>query len=295
MTERVVLAVDGGPASAAALAWIVERARAVTCELEITTVMEVAWDADGFVDYRGAFQLLLDDAANEVRASHPDLVVTTMLRSGNPARALIAASREADLLIIGTNRTGPVSGIIHGTLPLRVAGRARCATVVVPATWQPGHVGVVVGWVDDGTADGAIEFAAQEATRLGQELTILHAWHVPPVLGLDGAASAQIFTDLEAAARDALASIADETRRAHPGLTVTEHLSGASAPVAIVSEAHGAALVVVGAHGRGALGGLILGSVSHDVLMNMPAPVVVVPHPDDPIEVLPEILDEDLI
>lgn len=295
MTEKVVLAVDGGSASAAALAWIVERTRTIPCELEITTVMEDAWEANGVVDYRGAFQLLLDGAAGEFREIHPDATVSTVLRSGNPARALMAASRGADLLVIGTNRTRPATGIIHGTLPLRVAGRARCATAVIPVMWKAGGSGVVVGWVDDGTADAAIEFAAQEATRLGQALTILHAWHVPPALGVDGAASAQIFTDLESAARDALASIADETRRSHPGLTVTEQLSDASAPVAIVSEGHGAALVVVGAHGRGALGGLILGSVSHDVLMNMPAPVVVVPHPDDPIEVLPEILDEDLI
>jgi nucleotide-binding universal stress UspA family protein len=39
--------------------------------------------------------------------------------------------------------------------------------------------------------------------------------------------------------------------------------------------------------------GLILGSVSHDVLMSLPAPMAVIPSPET-ITVLPEIVDEDL-
>lgn len=294
MTEKIVLAFDGGPASEAALAWILDRLRTTHSSLEITTVLEPDISA-AFVDYRSVALKILDDAAAQVRSARPGTTVSTAIRTGNAAHALISASASADLLVIGTNRTTVLSGILHGTLPLRVAGRARCATVVVPADWQNAGAGVVVGWVDDGTADGAVEFAAREAGRTDQTLTIVHSWAVPPAIGLSDTAAAGRFDDIEQIERDALARVVADTRREYPQLSVTEHLAAASASVAIVHEARDASLVVVGAHGRGALGGLILGSVSHDVLMNMPTAVAVVPRPDEPIEVLPEILDEYLI
>lgn len=43
MTEHVVVAVDGGPASAAAFDWVVDRARTVEMRLEITTVVDINW------------------------------------------------------------------------------------------------------------------------------------------------------------------------------------------------------------------------------------------------------------
>ena len=46
---------------------------------------------------------------------------------------------------------------------------------------------------------------------------------------------------------------------------------------AILANAHDAELIVVGTHARGALGELVLGSVSHHVVKNSRCPVVVVP------------------
>ena len=79
--------------------------------------------------------------------------------------------------------------------------------------------------------------------------------------------------------RDLLAKAAEAVRAGHPGLEVTERLVSSPASVGVVEAAQGASLVVTGAHGRGTIGGLFLGSVSHDILLNMPAPVAVVPGP----------------
>jgi len=295
MTERIVVAVDGGPASQSALEWVLIRARSQPVTVEITSVVETSWADYALVDYRSGYQSVVDaaaDRAREVLSAHD---VQTTLRSGDPAHALIAASRTADLVVIGTNHTGSIAGILHGTLPLRVAGRSRCTTVVVPAGWTDSGSGVVAGWADDGTAETVVAFAAAEAERRGEELTLVHSWHVPPAIGLDITTSAFRFADLETASREQFSGVVARTRAAHPTLFVVEHLTPGSASVALVSRAQRAALVVVGSHARSALGGLILGSVSHDVLMNMPAPVAVLSHPDEPIEVLPEILDEYLI
>lgn len=296
MTEKVIVAVDGGEASDAALEWVIERSKRMLLDLEITAVVDTGSIPTGSIaNYRSMYETTLRKAASRVTEASSRVEATQVVRQGAPAKALIAASAKADLLVIGTNKTGRLAGITHGTLPLRIAGRSRCATVVVPVGWHPQGSGVVVGWDDNDTGDLALDFAANEAQLRGSPLTIVHSWPVPPAMGVDPASSAILFQDMIDTHRTALSLAAERIHDAHPGLEIREQFEPSPASPAIVRAAEGAALVVVGTHGRGALGGLILGSVSHGVLMNMPAPVAVVPYPEEPITVLPEILEEDLI
>ena len=297
MTERVILAVDGGPASASALDWVVDRARSTDIELQLTSVVELEHGTPSPVEaeYRRAHAAALMSAAETAEAAVPGVAVTQVLRHGKPAIQLIAASQKADLLVIGTNKTRHLAGLVHGTLPLRIAGRSRCTVVVVPAGWTPVDGPVVTGWEDDGTGDVTLAFAASEAERRSADLVVVHSWTLPPAIGMGGFGIPIILDDIPETHRHALAGVVDDLRRSFPGVTVEERLETSSASHAIVDAAHGASIVVVGSHGRGALGGLIIGSVSHDVLMNMPAPVAVVPYPEKPITVLPEITDEYLI
>ena len=296
MAEKVVLAVDGGSASDAGIAWVIERSKSVPLDVEVTGVLDSGVAPPGSpLENRSPIHDAVDRAAARITAGSPGTKVTEIIRRGVPAKSLIAASAHADLLVLGTNKTSRLARIIHGTLPLRVAGRARCVTVVVPMDWRPRGFGVVVGWEDDGTADVALEFAAREAERLGMELTIVHAFSMAPALGADEAGAEIVHEELLEARRQALVSVAQKVRADYPGIEVRERFEPRSASLALVHAAAEAQLLVVGTHGRGALGGLILGSVSHDVLMNMPAPIGVVPHPDKPISVLPEILEEELL
>ena len=282
MSEKVAVAVDGGPASRAALAWVVDRAVRGEMEVEITTVagLEAELPGGAEVDFRTPPEQTLKEAVDLVHSMRPDLAVTTRIRFGLAANALVRASHGRDVLVLGTNKTFPIAGILHGTLALKVAGRAACATVVVPASWAPAAGSVVVGWRDDETAASALDAAALEAERTRSELVIVHSWS-PPQLGLmDGGAEQSVIDRLIAAARRDLAEAADRIRRDHPSLVVRQEMHTGSAVVALVRAATGASLVVVGSRGRGAVAGFFLGSVSHDVLLNMPAPVMVIPgHP----------------
>lgn len=295
MPENITVAVDGGPASDAALRWVIDRGRSVDIQLEITSVAEL--DAaiaspDGAVG--GHTEQVLTSALESVEAELPGIVVTTRIRHGKAHEELIHASRRADLLVIGTNKTSPIVGIMHGTLPLKVAGQSECTTVVVPFDWMPRGGAVVVGWVDDATAESALEFAAAEASRRTVPLTVVHTWHMPPVAPVDGAAAAVLIDKLVSSDHQVFADALRRVKVAHPELEVTERLEAGSAAVAIVRAAEAAGLAVVGSRGRGALAGFFLGSVSHDVLLNMPAPVAVIPHKREPIDVYPELVDEDL-
>lgn len=295
MVEKVVVAVDGGAASEAALEWVIARSADVDLKLEIITVDEFGsgGPADELSGERLAHDIVLRGAQTRVAEAAPRVMTTTAVRAGAPGLALIEASRHADLLVVGTNRTSTIAGVLHGTLPLKVAGRARCATVVVPYDWKPKNGPVVVGWTDDPTADRALDLAAAEADRTGSVLKIVHAWKVPVSAGIPG--SSVVVDDLLGTHRVLLTEAATRIRTAYPQLTVTDLMESGSATVALTHEAKRASLVVVGTRGHGALTSLLLGSVSHDLLLNMPAPVAVVPPHKEPIDVYPELLDEDLI
>jgi nucleotide-binding universal stress UspA family protein len=279
MVERVIVAVDGGAASDAALAWVLNRARTVEMSVEMTTVVGLDSELPGGAEtgYRTSFEAALARAEAQARASNPELAVTTKIRHGIPHEALIDASRDADLLVIGTNRTSAVAGMMHGTLPLKIAGQAECPTVIVPAAWKPRPGKVVAGWTNDATAEEALDFAAREAEHGHGQLAIVHTWSSPPAAPVDGDSSAMLVERFISANRQLLAGAAHRVERAHPSVRVTQEMHAGSAAVAIIGAATDASLVVVGSRGRGAIADLLLGSVSHDVLLNMPAPVVVVP------------------
>jgi nucleotide-binding universal stress UspA family protein len=292
MVERVTVAVDGGPASDAAIGWVIHRAAVVP--LTLTIVAAVGLDSElplgAGSHIRDSFEDALQRAKSRVHAAVPQLDVTTAIVRGLPHEALVSAGRHSDLLVIGTNRTSTLAGITHGTLALKVAGQAPCITVVVPADWTPRVGKVVSGWTNDPTADKALDFAAAEASRDDAGVTIVHTWTTSPTY-VD--TPAVIVDEIKSTSRTLLAEAAHRIERAHPGLSITQALHAGSAAVAIVRAATAASLVVVGSRGRGAVAGFFLGSVSHDVLLNMPAPVAVVPRWDEPIDVYPEILDED--
>lgn len=64
----------------------------------------------------------------------------------------------------------------------------------------------------------------------------------------------------------------------YPDVPVQQRLMRGSPAGVLVEESKTAQLVVVGARGRGALAGLLLGSVSHAVLQHAHAPVAILHH-----------------
>ncbi len=295
MSEHIVVAVDGGPASSAAIAWVIDRIGSVDAVVELTTVIAPRFPlpdtADGAV--LDPYQPILDAARSRVLAARPQATVTMRVRRGVPVDELVSASRHADLMVIGANPTPPVAGALRGTLPLKLAGQAWCTTVVVPASWQPSSGSVVAGWTDDETADAALDVAAVEASRRGAGLTIVHTWGAIAAAPLESSAPPSMEAAIAAEHRRLLEGAAQRIRVAHPALSMTHLLHGGSAAIAIVRAAPGASLVVVGTRGRGAVSALFLGSVSQDVLLNLPVPVAVVPRTHARADRFPELLVED--
>src|SRR5512140_897093 len=100
MLEKVIVAIDGGPASGAALEWALQRARSVPLTLELTTVVELGWSpVSGPEDeFQPVYERALAEATRRVEQAAPTLKKTSIVRRGVPVDELVRASADADLL-----------------------------------------------------------------------------------------------------------------------------------------------------------------------------------------------------
>jgi nucleotide-binding universal stress UspA family protein len=138
---------------------------------------------------------------------------------------------------------------------------------------------VVVGVDGSDNGWGALEWAAGEAKLRGATLKIVCAF-VDPVttigLGTAFGVGAPVTVDPDVI-EQASASLVDEAASRIEGVPVERVAKTARPEEVLCQESHGAALLVVGARGHGALGSLLLGSVSNYVVHHATCPVVVVP------------------
>ena len=134
---------------------------------------------------------------------------------------------------------------------------------------------VVVGIDGSAASEEALAWAADESRVRGAVLEIDHVWSLPN-LGYGGFV-AQI-DDFEKDAKELLEKVTDRARKNHPDLTIESNLlEGPPAPALIVRGKR-ADLLVVGSRGHGGFAGLMLGSVSQQLVHHAEFPIVVV-HP----------------
>jgi nucleotide-binding universal stress UspA family protein len=128
--------------------------------------------------------------------------------------------------------------------------------------------------------DRVVEVAAALARDCGGAITILHvARPEPEFVGYEAGPQSvrdQVATEFRLQRR-MLQDLADRLRAAE--VEATPVMVQGSIAETIVEHATriGAALIVVGTHGRGAVMDLLVGSVSEGVIRRSPIPVLVVP------------------
>ena len=266
-SATIVVGATSKPGSRRAIEWAVERAVSTGARLELFSVIGGAVGAVGeqevvqrAVDYEEAF--LRNEAAS---LSARGIDVAVRVTNGNPTKELVDASADAGLLVIGSDHTGGPDKHRgpHGT---RIVAGAHCPVVVVPDIDTTGRTGVVVGVDGSEVSHAALAFAAAEAARFAEPLTVVSTW-MPVVYTGDIAPYPDMYlTDLQGTTEAFAQSMADEVRKAHPNLEIVVHVDEGD-PAAVITEvAASARLAVVGTHGRTGLARFLLGSVSTQVL-----------------------------
>jgi nucleotide-binding universal stress UspA family protein len=139
-------------------------------------------------------------------------------------------------------------------------------------------MGTIVVGVDGshGSLD-ALRFALEEARIRGAEVKAVSAWHVPPSVYGGGWAPASVdFDEFRKLAEAALVDTVEHAGAAD--VSVTPILREGQPADVLCAEAADADLLVVGSRGLGGFRGLLIGSVSQQVVHHAPCPVVVMPH-----------------
>jgi nucleotide-binding universal stress UspA family protein len=277
MRTTIAVGVDGRAPGRAALRWALNHARATDADVLVIYVVgtdlasigsrdddEVERDAQRTVEGEAAF----------ARGVAPDVDVTTRLMHGNPMRQLIAASKTVSMVVVGTHKTGFIRGRVFGSRSIVLAAGSRNPVVVIPESSGRHRRGVVVGVDDSLAGHAAVQFGAAEAVRTGEPLRLISAWRLPDAdqeefhRENDNRHAAEV--------RAMLAAEADRVRDEYPTLDVHCRIIRLPPAEALVDASASASVVVMGNSGPVSDGQGLLGSVAHDVLVNLAGPTVVV-------------------
>ena len=134
-SPHIVVGVDGSAASVDALRWAARQAELTGSRLEAV----IGWTypviyGNEFVsetaDWAALARTALDTALAEV-GRFDGLSCTRTVTEGHPAAVLVAASADADLLVVGSRGHGGFAGMLLGSVSEQVIAHADCPVVVV--------------------------------------------------------------------------------------------------------------------------------------------------------------------
>lgn len=277
MSGTIIVGTEGTTSSDDAVLWAAEAAHDRGDELVLVHATGLPVTAIELYHedlYQGALRLL-DGEAGRARA-HVPVVPRLAVDPRRPAHALCDRSGEADLVVVGSHRLSAVERVLTGSLSYQIAAGSACPVVVVPHLPDPGADRVVVGVDGSPDALAAVRFGAAEAERTGSELHVVHAWEQPTVYVSVEYLAGSLDEELLDAERVVLGESVAGLAQQHPDLVVHQHLVQGQPATALLDAAQGARLLVVGTRGRQGVARMLLGSVSHTVVLHAPCPVAVV-------------------
>lgn len=139
--ERVVVGVDGSPASAVALAWAARYAKAVGATLRAVLAWHypaAAGEAPIGVapssvtsDVERGRHEELDKAIAATLGDSPSIEIERKIAYGHPSQVLIEQSQDADLLVVGSRGHGGFAGMLLGSVSTHCVTHAACPVTVV--------------------------------------------------------------------------------------------------------------------------------------------------------------------
>lgn len=282
----IVAGVDGSDSSNAAVVWAAREAamRHVSLtlahmvnanvpmypEMPLSMSMGTSRDEEG----RRVLQHAVKVAEDVVGTGRP-ITIASELKWSPPVPALIQLSEDAEMVVVGSHGRSALGRGLLGSVSSGVVRRARCPVAVIrdehAVVQSSGGAPVVVGIDGSPASELATAIAFDEASRRGAALKAVHAWSDIEAVELPGLDWTLFKQDADRILAERLAGWQEQ----YPDVSVHRVVECDRPARQLIKQAQTAQLVVVGSHGRGAVGALLLGSVSNAVVHAVSTPVIV--------------------
>lgn len=293
--EPVVAGFDGTEQSHRAIWWAAQEARtrgqplllvhAFSIPLEELTRVHLPTEDFIYEPIRQAAERHVTRLAQQCRQHLPELEVRTSAHLGHPASVLIDAAVDASVLVLGSPEFSRLRRVLLGSTAAEVVRTAHVPVVVVRGEADdteheqrtPQLDRIVVGVDGSASSTRAIGFAYDVASRHRAELTAMLAYGEHPPDALPPARGWTVDEDDAEASRRTLSESVSGWSEQYPDVVTSQEVTTTQQPAeALMDNAEGADLLVVGTRGRGVVRATLLGSVSHAVVHYAPVPVAVV-------------------
>jgi nucleotide-binding universal stress UspA family protein len=278
----ILVGVDGSEPSLAAVRWAAAEGRRLGRPLRLVhsylgpmlaapmVTPPYAWLPDSL---REDAEKLVQHAVGVARSAAPDVPVTSEVVSGPTGSLLVDMSGSAHLVVVGHRGHGGFASLLLGSVATALVAHAHCPTVVVRSA--PDETGPVVVGVDGSAqSQAALEYAFAAADRRGVPLRVVYAWQPPPP-----PRRADVHYDpaeIETAHRHEVRSWVQPVHDKYPHVPVENFLIAGQPATSLVDAGRDASLLVIGSRGRGGFTGMLLGSVSQQVIHHASGAVAVI-------------------
>jgi nucleotide-binding universal stress UspA family protein len=283
LRSTILVGVDGSPASDAAVSWAAHEA--ATRRMPIALLHVVAstlasstmgptitqWQMDQARQILGRSR----EIAKKAAGSTP-LDIRTQMRYASVLPALIHASTDAWMIVVGSRGLDAFEGRLLGSVSSRLIHHAHCPVAIVhDSDSAQEHIRddapVLVGIDGSPASEAATALAFDEASRRSVPLVALHAWSdvgVFPILGMD-------WRKYRDEGEEVLAERLAGWQEKYPDVAVHRRLVCDVPARWLVDESKNAQLVIVGSRGRGGPPEKHLGSVAYAVAHSARVPVII--------------------
>jgi nucleotide-binding universal stress UspA family protein len=280
-TSQIVVGTDGTASSRAAVEWAAREAARRRALLRIVHVFDWEWASaryDAGSEYLDVARQMADAltgaALGQARAVAPRIYMVTDALIGNPVPRLLEAAENAALVVLGNRGRGGFASLLLGSVSQRVATHAPCPVVVVRGRGDVTEGPIAVGVDDTDAADQVLRTAFEAAAERDAALAVIRTYLPPTPLWIGDVPATLVETPEEdAAEHHRVEALLAGWREKYPQVPVEVMVSHDSPASVLAGVSHGAQLVIVGSHGRGAIAGALLGSTGIQLLHHADCPV----------------------
>jgi nucleotide-binding universal stress UspA family protein len=199
---------------------------------------------------------------------------TVKVTSGNAAKEVVAASKEAQAVVLATHGRGGFKASLVGSVADKIIRGAEVPTFVVPLGTEIaiGDGPVLIALDGSETAEVGLEAGRELATLFGAKVALVRSYSIPPPVGVEFVAYP---VDLSGSLQDGTEAYLKEVGQ--PGEDVYAVMAPPVDGIEQVADSANASLVVMTSRGKGLASRIALGSVTDRAVHTLKRPILVMP------------------